>query len=243
MSTIHTPSAPPDTRLYAIGDIHGCVELLKRLLGKIAEDAAEHPTASKELIFLGDYIDRGLGSREVIDCLMRDIPAGFTPVYLRGNHEDILLRIMEGDLGMMPGWLQYGGLATLASYGIASGRSKAESNPEMIHAELQEKLPAAHLEFMQKTELSAMRGDYYFVHAGVRPGLSLELQTKEDMLWIRDAFLGSKNNFGKIIVHGHTISMEPEILPNRIGIDTGAYATGRLTCLVLAGTERGLIET
>lgn len=243
MSASHTSSTPPNTRLYAIGDIHGCVELLKRLLAKIVEDAAAHPAAAKELIFLGDYIDRGLGSREVIDCLMQDIPAGFTPVYLRGNHEDILLRIMDGDLGMMPGWLQYGGLATLASYGIGNARAKAESSPELIHAELQEKLPPAHLEFLQKTELFATRGDYYFVHAGVRPGLPLEQQTKQDLLWIRDAFLSSKNDFGKIVVHGHTISMEPEILSNRMGIDTGAYATGRLTCLILVGTERTLIET
>lgn len=240
MSNLPAPSVPDGFRLYAIGDIHGCMDLLKRLMAKISDDAANHPDATKEIIFLGDYIDRGLGSRDTIDYLMNGIPAGFAPVYLRGNHEDILLRVMDGDVGLVPAWLKFGGIETLASYGITSARG---ADAQVIRAELHQKVPTAHVDFYRNCQTSYTRGDYYFAHAGVRPGLPLELQSHEDLMWIREPFLSSEHNFGKTVVHGHTISIEPDILPNRIGIDTGAYATGKLTCLVLAGAERGFLTT
>lgn len=237
------PSVPEGHRIYAIGDVHGCLDLLKRLMSKITDDAAQHPSATKEIIFLGDYIDRGLGSRQTIDYLINNIPDGMKPVFLRGNHEDILMRIMDGDIGLMQAWLQFGGVATLASYGIATPRSKSAMDPQVIRADLHQKVPSSHIDFYRNSEVFCVRGDYYFTHAGIRPGLPLELQSAEDLMWIREPFLNSEEDFGKVIVHGHTISLEAEIMPNRIGIDTGAYATGKLTCLVLQGTERLFLTT
>lgn len=242
MKDTFIPQAPANSRLYSVGDIHGCHQLLQQLMTKIAEDAAASPTLKKELIFLGDYIDRGLGSRETIEHLIHSKIDGVEIVYLRGNHEEILLRIIDGDLDSIPSWLQYGGIATLASYGIPLSHTQFD-NHKMIRSALQEKVPAHHIEFLEKSRSHYESGDYYFVHAGLRPGLSLEKQNDRDRLWIREPFLSSSHHFGKVVVHGHSISMDPELLPNRIGIDTGAYATGRLTCLVLEGQERRLITT
>jgi len=236
-------SAPEDTTLYAIGDIHGRLDLLVRLMKLIEADANLQKTSSKELIFLGDYVDRGVDSKGVIDFLLSGLPDGMKKTFLRGNHDEAMLRFLEGELEKANDWLLLGGTATLVSYGVNPFQSNLIRDLTALHKSAMEKVPESHRSFLAATEISATRGDYHFVHAGVRPFVPLEKQAVEDMLWIRYEFLGSKADHGKIIVHGHSILPEPDIHPNRIGIDTGAYATGTLTCLVLQENNKRFIST
>jgi serine/threonine protein phosphatase 1 len=237
------PSVGADRRVYAIGDIHGRHDLLCKLLDKIAADRAAHPAAQYELIFLGDYVDRGNESRDVLDLLSQGPIEGFATTYLRGNHEDYILRFLKDTKGASS-WLYYGGANTLISYGIPV--SPLEDDPDRLIAiqqKLRNNLPEAHVAFLRNLETSHAVGDYFFVHAGVRPGVPLDKQSTYDLLWIREPFLESTKYHGRMIVHGHSVQMRPEILPNRIGIDTGAYDTGVLTALVLQGEERSLLQT
>ena len=240
-----SPSAvPAGTRLYAVGDIHGRADLLEALLQEIAEDAVRHPeTGTKQLIYLGDYVDRGPASSAVIDMVLHDAPPGFEVVPLMGNHEEMMLRFLE-DIAVGRTWMMNGGDATLLSYGVEPP-SMFAGTPRVHHAqqEFAERLPARHKRFLEGLAVSHVEGDYLFVHAGVRPGIALDQQRTEDLLWIRDEFLGSDRDFGKVVVHGHSITRDPEFRPNRIGIDTGAYRSNQLTCLVLEGTERTLLTT
>lgn len=234
---------PAGMRIYSIGDIHGRVDLLADLLGMIVSDAYDAPNLEKHLIYLGDYVDRGLQSREVIDLMVSDIPAGFEKSFLKGNHEEAMLKFLDGDSdGAM--WLTFGGVSTMASYGVQV-HEDGPREERLIESRqrLHEKLPEDHLTFLRLLENSIGFGDYYFVHAGVRPGVPLEAQTPQDQMWIRERFLNSGANHGKIIVHGHTISDSPVVRANRIGIDTGAYASGCLTCLVLEDDEIRFIQT
>lgn len=235
---------PPDLRLYAIGDIHGRLDLLTRIHDQIREDAGRAPeTQTKRIIYLGDYIDRGLESRGVIDALLEPFP-GFERVFLMGNHEEALLRFLEEpEFGRM--WYGVGGDATLISYGVHLSRElrTQEERFEKARSDLDARLPAEHRAFMERLDLCYDADPYFFVHAGVRPERPLHRQTREDLLWIRDEFLLWDGAFEKIIVHGHTPTDEPEIRRNRIGIDTGAYATNTLTCLVLEGEERRFLST
>lgn len=235
------PSTPAGYRLYAVGDIHGHADLLTRLLAQIEEDALNHPDKKKRLIFLGDYVDRGIQSREVIDRLMQSFAADLEPVFIRGNHDDSFLRFINGDMEIGAGWLRYGGAATLASYGV--NPFGGNGHMTALHAEFMKKVPAAHAEFLDSTIFSASYGDYYFVHAGVKPGVPLSKQTSMDKMWARQEFLASTADFGKVIVHGHTIFTQPDVKPNRISIDTGSYATGRITCLILDGKEKAFLST
>ncbi|MDD5586617.1 MAG: metallophosphoesterase family protein [Alphaproteobacteria bacterium] len=237
------PRLPKDQLLYVVGDIHGRVDLLVRLMKLIEADAAANKAASKELIFLGDYIDRGVDSKGVISYLLSRLPADMKKTFLRGNHDEALLRFLQGDLAQANDWLQLGGTATLVSYGINPFRANVVQNLKALHSAVLEKVPEDHRAFLTATKIDAARGGYYFVHAGVRPGVPLEKQTREDRLWIRYDFLGSKTDHGKMIVHGHSILPEPDVQPNRIGIDTGAYATGTLTCLVLHGSKQRFLST
>jgi len=245
---------PAARRIYVIGDIHGRADLLADLHRRILEDAAEHRSAGKDepghgraahvAVYLGDYVDRGLESRQVIDMLLgRPLP-GFQTVYLLGNHEQAMLDFQE-DPAIGPAWMQYGGAATLFSYGINVQARLPAGVERLAHlsAELKRALPPRHLAFLRSLALMHEEGDYLFVHAGIRPGVPLDRQDRDDLIQIRDEFLGSDLNHGKIIVHGHTITERPEVRHNRIGIDTGAFATGRLTCLVLEGTSRALLQT
>jgi serine/threonine protein phosphatase 1 len=238
-----SPRPPEDLLLYVIGDIHGRLDLLARLMKLIEADAAAHPVGSKELIFLGDYIDRGVDSKGVIDYLLTRLPSGMKKTFLRGNHDDRMLRFLKGDLEQAQDWLMLGGTATLVSYGINPFRANVVRDLKALHNAVIEKVPEDHRAFLAATEIDVTRGDYYLVHAGVRPGVPLKKQTQEDRLWIRYEFLGSKTNHGKMVVHGHSILPEPDIQPNRIGIDTGAYATGTLTCLVLHNTAQRFLST
>lgn len=236
--------APPGTRLYAVGDIHGRADLLGRMHGLIQDDVANNPRDRHVVIYLGDYIDRGPDSAEVIDLLLNSPVPGCQAVHLLGNHEDSLLRFLD-DPEIGPTWLYYGGIATLVAYDIDVGVYPWRNEMEMLRlqGELRRLLPARHRLFLRGLPLRHTEGDFMFVHAGVRPGVPVERQNRDDMLWIRDDFLASPADHGKVVVHGHTISPVPENLSNRIGIDTGAYATGCLTCLVLDGSTRGFLQT
>jgi serine/threonine protein phosphatase 1 len=235
------PAYPPGKRMYCIGDIHGRADLLEQLHTLIEADAAPFDGA-KQLLYLGDYIDRGDESRQVIDILLSQSLAGFEYIYLLGNHEHALLDFLI-DPEAMSGWLTWGGRETLASYGIQAGLSSSKSELWIVRDTLERATPASHLNFFENCLLSHTEGNYYFVHAGIRPGVALEKQDFQDQLWIRDAFLSSGANHGAVIVHGHSITEQVELLPNRIGIDTGAYSSGVLTCLVLEGTEQRLLQT
>ncbi|HEX2116275.1 MAG TPA: metallophosphoesterase family protein [Alphaproteobacteria bacterium] len=245
-----TPAGPPSaavpggTRVYAIGDVHGRLDLLQNLHEQICEHAREYPIGRAVVVHIGDYIDRGYQSRQTIDYLLDSPLAGFDMVNLLGNHERTLLEFLD-DLSVGPGWLRYGGRETLFSYDIEWDRDLAggEESLQRIQSELRRKLPERHRRFFSGLPLTHEVGDYLFVHAGVRPGIPLERQAPDDLLWIREEFLNSTADHGKVVVHGHSISETPVLRPNRVGIDTGAFATGRLTCLVLEGNERSFLST
>ena len=237
-------SVPADTRVYAIGDIHGRLDLLRQLEAKIVAHAAQAPVARHVLVYIGDYVDRGYESRQVIDHLIAPPPAGFDRVCLKGNHEDFMLRFLD-DAHIAPMWLVNGGRETLLSYGITlpAGHDLGDQIAD-AQARFRDTLPPAHLAFLKGLKLSHVEGGYVFVHAGVRPGVALEDQAESDLLWIRDEFLHSRaGHDNQVVVHGHTVVAEPEVQAHRIGIDTGAFATGRLTCLVLEGSDRGFFQT
>jgi len=237
------PRAPDGMRLYAVGDIHGRDDLLAELLRLVEADAAGAPDMRKVLIFLGDYVDRGLQSKAVLDRLTGDPLPGFERIFLKGNHELALKQFME-DAAFGRSWKYYGGLETLHSYGITElTLSDDPADFERARAHFNETIPDKHLEFLDNLALTAEFGDYFFVHAGVRPGIALHRQIEEDLLWIREDFLDSSSTYGKVVVHGHTPREAVEFRPNRIGLDTGAYMTGVLTALVLEGEERRLIQT
>ena len=236
---------PEGRRVYAIGDIHGRLDLLERLHAMISEDSRNAASdAARVIVYLGDYIDRGPDSRAVIDLLRREDLPGFECVHLLGNHEWAMLEFLENHL-IGESWFAYGGYATLVSYGI--NPMPRPMPPEGRIAGLQNALKAAlppeHFAFLMGLRLSHVEGDYLFVHAGIRPGVPLERQEVEDLTQIRYEFLESPLDHGKLVVHGHTIADEPEIRPNRIGIDTGAFASGKLTCLVLEGSSRAFLTT
>ncbi len=237
------PRVPDDARVYAIGDIHGRLDLLQSIHGLIDEDARDFSGHRKVLVYLGDYIDRGLQSKEVIDLLIDAPLGGYEIVYLKGNHEQALLDFLDGSMLSLD-WMSFGGDATLYSYGVGldGPRTGLESDSalrEKFHANL----PAHHAGFYRDLTLTHDEGDYLFAHAGVRPGVPLNEQTETDILWIRHEFLDCDEDFGKVVVHGHSIVPEPEVKGNRISIDTGAFVTGRLSCLVLEGEERRFLST
>lgn len=231
---------PEGTRIYAIGDIHGRADLLRRLYRAIADDAAACDRR-RIAVHLGDYVDRGPDSRGVIDLVLTSPLAGFECVYLKGNHEQLMLDFLDGS-GDALLWFYNGGDATAASYGVDVGGRWGWDEGAWREA-LRRAVPPAHFAFLRRLELAAVYGDYLFVHAGLRPGVAIEAQDEEDLLWIREPFLGYAGDHGKVVVHGHTVARAPQLAGNRIGIDTGAYATGVLTALVLDGAERALLNT
>ena len=233
---------PGGRRLYAIGDIHGRDDLLDELHARIRRDADDAPDLAKTVVYLGDYIDRGPGSRNVIDSLLRGPLPGFEVIHLLGNHEAMLLDFLD-DLAAAQMWLFNGGNATLESYEVEPCFATDRRDLARLHEEASARLPPAHLAFLRSLRLTYSDGDYFFCHAGVRPELALSEQSREDLLWIRDEFLLSDLELDKIVVHGHSITDEVEVQVNRIGIDTGAWFSGHLTALVLEGAERRVIET
>jgi serine/threonine protein phosphatase 1 len=235
------PSLPQGIRIYTIGDIHGRLDLLDKLLGRIAQDQSSRPVERPIFVFLGDYIDRGKWSRETIDRLISQ-GAAHESVFLRGNHE-LIAANFQADPTKMEQWMRLGGRETLASYGVRPEQFSRRGRMEAAQAAFHQALPAAHQQFFDSLRDSFTCGDYFFAHAGARPYVELSQQTEYDLLWIRSEFLNSTYDFGKIIVHGHTPTSKVEIRPNRINIDTGAFATDCLSCLVLEGVELALIDT
>ena len=243
MHALNHPSLPQGQLVYAIGDIHGRADLLALLLAEIESDSARSKDAKRRtLVFLGDYIDRGHDSRRVVDMVLDDLPAGFDAHFLKGNHEAIMLDFLD-DPSYLGHWLANGADATFRSYGLdvaeLVGRGAA---PEVWRRAFLASLPETHRDFFEALELAVSFGDYFFVHAGVRPGVPLEAQDPNDMIWIRGPFLQSEDDFGKIVVHGHTPGRDPVIRANRIGIDTGAVFTDRLTALRLENGSRRLMQ-
>ncbi|MFC3713262.1 metallophosphoesterase family protein [Sphingoaurantiacus capsulatus] len=236
-------SVPGGTRIYAVGDIHGRLDLLSALVKRIEADRAGFGGAV-EVVLLGDYIDRGPRSADVLDWLAAGLPDWATWTLLRGNHEQAMLDSIDGTGGQprLDAWLEYGGRETLRSYGV-SARVALGNDRAPIVAEMHARVPAAHLALMRAMPLSRRIGDYLFVHAGIRPGVPMEQQEDRDLMWIRGEFLDCKDDHGCIVVHGHSITRDVTERPNRIGIDTGAYATGRLTALVLEGDTRRYMAT
>jgi serine/threonine protein phosphatase 1 len=195
------------------------------------------------LVYLGDYIDRGADSKGVVDRLIDAPLPGFECIHLKGNHEAALLDFLQ-DVAIGPDWLGVGGTATLQSYGVRVPDWAIDREAMLrAQAELRHLMPREHRDFYRSLRLSHLEGDFLMVHAGVRPGVPLEAQSEGDLLWIREQFLRSNQDFGKIVVHGHTIAELPELRRNRIGIDTGAFHSGRLTCLVVQGAELGFLQT
>jgi diadenosine tetraphosphatase ApaH/serine/threonine PP2A family protein phosphatase len=238
-----TPSPVPTTRhvpdgirVYCVGDVHGRDDLLREMAERVKADMEVPLVDHAVTVFLGDYVDRGLGSMRVVERLSRsEWP---TPmIALAGNHEDFLMAFLE-DEAVLEAWRGLGGLETLHSYGVDIGAAMAGRDFRGVQAAFATRFPEHHRHFLETLKVSTAIGDYFFCHAGVRPGVPLDRQDRDDLLNIRDPFLFSEAEHGKLVVHGHTPSVAPEIRPNRIGIDTAAYATNRLACLVLEKDER-----
>lgn len=234
---------PDGTRVYAVGDIHGRADLLRSLHRKILDDAADAEAQRLVVVYIGDYVDRGPDSFGVVDMLIEEPLAGFERHHLKGNHEDFLLRFLEtGSHGEV--WMINGARATLGSYGVEwSDMAYGVDGLAAARQKFADFMPESHFQFFRGLELQHQEGDYLFVHAGIRPGVPLGEQRAFDLMWIREVFLDSSADHGVVVVHGHTIAPEPEVLPNRIGIDTGAFHSNRLTALVVEGAERRFLHT
>ena len=225
-------SVPEGSLIYAVGDIHGRADLLRGLHQLIARDAQDREAQKKIIVYLGDYVDRGPYVRETLDLLVENALPGFESRFLMGNHEQLLLNFLE-DPQVLQTWIFLGGQSTLLSYKVRSpGSGFSPERGEEVRQELIRAIPEKHLEFLNRLEPFYKAGTYLFVHAGIRPSLDLEDQKPEDIYWIRDDFLSCKADHGLKVVHGHTITEKVQVRLNRVGIDTGAYATGVLTCAV-----------
>jgi len=240
----HWARAPAGTRIYAIGDVHGRLDLLDEMHVLIRNDAEAAAQGLRRLVvYLGDYIDRGPRSSAVIDRLLENpMSPDFECVYLRGNHEDIMLGFLDSGSRAAP-WLRHGGRETLQSYGLDAPQPGAEAEFPAARTALGERLPPAHRAFLDATQAMHREGDYVFVHAGIRPGVRLDKQDPNDFMWIRHEFMDSDANLGVCVVHGHTIEARPAITDNRLGLDTGAYASGVLSCAVIEDDTVRFLQT
>lgn len=233
---------PDGYRVYAIGDVHGRDDLLEMLLGEIDLDIAARGPARNFLVFLGDLIDRGPSSAGVIDRLIAYERDGITPVFLAGNHEEVLQRVISGHHDLISSWLSFGGAACLQSYGVDPSLVRQMDPADAIKI-VRDAVPQEHVHFLDAMGDTFRIGDYLFVHAGIRPGLPLADQLRADLHWIREPFLNHSGSHGFVVVHGHTICEEIDARDNRIGIDTGAYATGVLTALGAEGDQTWFLQT
>ncbi|MEA3641105.1 MAG: metallophosphoesterase family protein [Lamprobacter sp.] len=228
-------------RIYAVGDIHGRADLVEQLQHQIGQDAAEHAGKELHLIYLGDYVDRGPNSREVLELLSAKPPVGLVSHCLMGNHEQAMLNFLDDPVGAAQ-WLKYGGLETIESYTSDGWEIDPDDVTGMAMA-LRDALPEHQLAFLKGLELYQCFGHYLFVHAGIRPGVPLKAQRADDLLWIRGEFLNSAKVHPFVVVHGHHVGDAVEVHSNRICVDTGAYATGSLSCLILDGADRLRMDT
>ena len=235
------PSVPEGQRVYAVGDVHGRLDLFAPLIAAIEADDARRGPAQTTIVLLGDLIDRGPDSAAVV-AAARDLAARRTVRLIGGNHEEMLLRALAEAEVLRP-FLRHGGRETLLSYPLDPLLLATAEDYEEIRLAMVEAIPAEDIAFLAAAEAMVPIGDYLFVHAGIQPGVALADQSGRDLRWIREPFLTHGGDLGCVVVHGHTISSEPEFRRNRIGIDTGAFYSGRLTALALEGTSRWLIET
>lgn len=231
---------PDGQRAYAIGDIHGCLDLLDDLLAQIDADERARGSAQTQVIVLGDVIDRGPDSAGVVERLIALSETRDGVRFILGNHEEVFLRALEGDLESLRLFVRIGGRETVLSYGIAERDYERTDYDELLDL-IRARVPQRHIDFLRGFEDRIEIGDYLFVHAGLRPGVPIEEQQRRDMRWIRSSFLDTDWDFGKLVVHGHSISDAVVVRPNRLGIDTGAFATGRLTALGIEAGDRWLL--
>jgi serine/threonine protein phosphatase 1 len=236
------PFLPAGLRIYAVGDVHGRSDLIEHIFRAIDDDLARRPIVRPVCVFLGDYIDRGPKSREAIDDLIssardREI------VFLRGNHEAIAIKSLN-DPTVFDNWMRrLGGIDTLISYGLDPKKFLGKNSIKRLQLAFNEVLQGAHWEFFGGLQNSFTCGSFFFAHAGVRPNVPLSAQAERDLLWIRDEFLSSETDFGKIVVHGHTPVEHEDLRANRINLDTGAFVTGRLSCLVIDQDALSILRT
>ncbi len=244
---------PPGTRVYAVGDVHGQLPLLQDLHEVIRRDLDKSAPQRAVVVYLGDYVDRGSESCGVLELLSsgHGLPDGLVErVHLAGNHEDMMLTALDPaqagtarGAGLTMTWLQNGGVDTLTSYGVKADTATPFTQlADSIRTAMAKAMPASHRAFLDALKLYHQEGGYLFVHAGIRPGIPLERQSREDLFWIRKDFLDCREPHPFVVVHGHTPCRLPQMLDNRICVDTGAFATGRLTCGVFEGSERRLLN-
>ena len=228
---------PDNLRVYAIGDVHGCDAMLAAVHQAIGEDLAARPVGDHRIVHIGDYTDRGPDSAGVIERLARLSADDSRVVCLCGNHDALMAGFLSDPGEYGPMWLDNGGDATLRSYGVMPGRSLLGYDYGRLSRKLAEAISTDHRAFIEELPLSVRFGDYFFVHAGIRPGVPLDRQDPQDLIWIRQEFLRDDSDHGVVVVHGHTPADRPEVRPNRINIDTGAVFGGPLTCVALEGTD------
>jgi len=235
------PSVPDDVRVYAIGDIHGRLDLFERMLALIDADHAARPAKRQVVILLGDLIDRGPESAQVVARAMALHASAIETHMLAGNHEEMFLLALTGDSEAVRLFARVGGRETMLSYGMSDAEYDRVDFEELA-AMMRALVPQSHMEFIGGMADVVEMGDYAFVHAGIKPGVPLAEQRPSHLRWIRGEFLNHRGAHPRFIVHGHTITETVDEQPNRIGIDTGAYASGRLTALALDGSDRWFIE-
>lgn len=241
MSGKGTRRGPAGLRAYGIGDVHGRLDLLRDLLARIGRDDEERPEARTFIVLLGDLVDRGPDSRGVVDYLLTRPAGPARMVYIKGNHEELFLRVLDGEEEVVNDWLTYGGYECAESYGVSKG-STLNSTPAEIIERLRSAVPDSHRRFLADMADTFRFGDYLFVHAGIRPGIPVDEQTGKDLRWIREGFIDDRSDHGLCVIHGHTIVDGPEQHSNRIAVDTGAYKNGVLTAIGLEGTHRWFVE-
>ena len=246
MVTLPAAQAPDGMRLYAIGDVHGCSDRLAEVHARIGNDLASRPVADWRVIHLGDYVDRGPDSAGVLRMLL-DYGADGRAEFLLGNHDAFLIGFLADPAGpVLDVWIENGGAETFESFGIDSGLARQARKPaerQRLREALESALPSGLARFLSGVVPMVRHGDYAFVHAGVRPGVAMDQQSRDDLLWIREPFLSSTRWHGRRVVHGHTVTLQPDVRDNRIGIDTGAYASGRLTVLAIEGPTIRFLDT
>lgn len=238
--TARLPAGPRGHRAYVVGDVHGRLDLLERMIAMVEDDCGRGPVKKASLIFVGDLIDRGAHSAQVVERLRTYRHPRIETAFILGNHEEVLLRLVNGETGLVDKWRSVGGRECLESYGADAAEFARLDEASALRL-VRELVPQTHVDFLMSFGDSCRFGDYLIVHAGIRPGVEFERQSQEDLRWIRGPFLDFEGDHGFVVVHGHTIVPEVVETQNRISIDTGAYRTGRLTALVIDGEERAYL--
>jgi serine/threonine protein phosphatase 1 len=241
-----SPEAATATAVYAIGDLHGRLDLLLAMEAAIKVDIVQTRAVRPVICYLGDYVDRGPHSAQVIGQLCNfqesHIDEGIQRVFLKGNHEDRMLAFFENPREAGPAWLKFGGRDTFGSYGLELPETLADADWFSLCAALQMAMHPKHLRFLRNLKVVFAWRGYRFIHAGVNPENSMTQQFEHDLMWTREPFLSSSVEYGFQVVHGHVIVPEPEFRDNRIGVDTGAYRSGKLTCVVVDGEGARILQ-